>query len=453
MVYVIPSAQVCPEGEERMSDSMILAQGQEYSLDCNDTKLNNNVIVVGTSGAGKTSGIVIPNLIKATGSYIVTDPKGNLCTKLGPYLKVKGYSVMSIDLSNPNGSTRYNFLDYIKDEHDVIKIAHILMTAEGAEASHGHNAYFYLTGELVVASALAMFKWYDEEYPDEKDFYNFRRLFNYCRNCIDDLTYEKYTEDNGPKSEKQFLDDENGMMENKWYDLGQRLKACVGSNLSPETAGSVLSTIGSVLGKFNTAGVEEMMTSDRKRINFSEIGFKKTALFVRISDTDRSMDALANIFFTQAMDELCRVADFECRNNSLPVAVRFIMDDFATNCSIEDFPRMISTIRSRNISAMVMLQSEAQLEKRYGKDSSTIINNCDTYVYMGGNDIQTASNIAKRLDLPLKRVLYMPIGTSWIFRRGHQPVNARNILPKMDVFLQSGDKKTEKRRDEKCQHM
>lgn len=146
-----------------------------------------------------------------------------------------------------------------------------------------------------------------------------------------------------------------------------------------------------------------------------------------MSDTDRSMDDLANIFFTQAMNELCYEADHHCRGHRLPLDVRFIMDDFATNCRINEFPRMISGVRSRGISTMLMIQAESQLEEGYGRDSSTIIGNCDTYVYLGGNDVNTAESVARRCDMPLSEILYMPVETNWIFRRGERPVNGRNF--------------------------
>ena len=153
---------------------------------------------------------------------------------------------------------------------------------------------------------------------------------------------------------------------------------------------------------------------------------KPTAVFVVVSDTDRSLDGLANLFFTQAMNELCWQADKRCKGNTLPVPVRFILDDFATNCKIAEFPRMIASIRSRGISTMLMIQSEAQLEEGYNKDARTIIGNCDTYVYLGGNDVDTAEAVARRCDVPLKKILNMPVETNWIFRRGQEPVNSKN---------------------------
>jgi type IV secretion system protein VirD4 len=110
------------------------------------------------------------------------------------------------------------------------------------------------------------------------------------------------------------------------------------------------------------------------------------------------------------------------------------MDDFATNCTILDFPKMIASIRSRNISTMLMIQAESQLTEQFGYDAKTIIGNCDTYVYLGGNDIETARTVAERCDVPLKKILNMPVGTNWIFRRGQAPVNGVNF--NLNLYLQ-----------------
>ena len=197
------------------------------------------------------------------------------------------------------------------------------------------------------------------------------------------------------------------------------------------TLRSILITVNARLGLFDTPELNEMTATDD--IDIASIGQKKTALFVVVSDTDRSLDGLVNIFFTQAMNELCRYADKSCEHNTLPVPVRFILDDFATNCKIEDFPRMIASIRSRGISTMLMIQAESQLTEGYGYDGRTIIGNCDSYVYMGGNDVETAKAVAERCDMPLKKILNMPVGTNWIFRRGQAPVNAKNI--DLDEYL------------------
>ena len=156
--------------------------------------------------------------------------------------------------------------------------------------------------------------------------------------------------------------------------------------------------------------------------SFRDIADRKTAVFVNVSDTDRSMDVLANMFFEQAMNELCIYADNECEDNRLPIPVRFILDDFATNCKIKEFPRMISSFRSRAISVMLMIQAESQLKAYYGNDFATIIASCDTYVYLGGNDHDMHKTISERCDRPVREVSNMPIGSCWVFRRGSKPV-------------------------------
>lgn len=139
------------------------------------------------------------------------------------------------------------------------------------------------------------------------------------------------------------------------------------------------------------------------------------------------MDFLVNLFFTQALNVLCQEADHRKSEQALPVPVRFILDDFATNVRIDQFPRMIASIRSRGISAMVIIQTESQLRAAYGEDGKTIIGCCDTYIYLGGNDIETASSVAQRANVSLSKILNMPVGTNWIFRRGSHPVVSRNF--------------------------
>ncbi len=199
------------------------------------------------------------------------------------------------------------------------------------------------------------------------------------------------------------------------------------------TLRSIVITLNSKLASYDTPELRKMMAFDD--IDISSFGYKKTALFVIVSDTDRSLDGLANLFFTQSINEMCYVADKKCTDNRLKIPVRFILDDFATNCRIGDFPRMIASIRSRGISTMLMIQSEGQLKKGYGEDYMTIIANCDTYLYLGGNDIETAKVIAERCDVPLKKILNMPVGTNWLFRRGQAPVNGTNY--KVDAMLRS----------------
>ncbi len=169
------------------------------------------------------------------------------------------------------------------------------------------------------------------------------------------------------------------------------------------------------------------MISGDNALDLKAIGREKTVVFLGISDTDRSRDTIANVFYSQAMNELCSYADEECEDNRLPVPVRFILDDFGTNCRIHGFENMISNIRSRGISAMLILQSEAQLAQGYQEGSHTILDNCDTIVYMGGNDVETARMISERSNQPLHKILHMPLAMNWVFRRGSLPKFERPI--------------------------
>ncbi len=388
-------------------NTLILAKDQYYSLNCFKTKLNNNVLVVGTSGAGKTRSIVEPNLLQATGSYVVADPKGNLYGKYRRYLELKGYRVMKLDFTDPENSEHYNFFNYIRNTQDIIKVAHMMIYQD--KATGKIDPFWDQAAQLLVQACIAYLK--EKASEEEQNLELLMDLISLCEisedipeNPLDTLFNE--------------LEEEN----EDSYAVKTYKKFRVAAE---KTLKSIIISVNARIGLFDSPEVNEMLKSDT--IDIASIGDRKTALFVIVSDTDRSLDGLVNVFFSQTMNELCRHADKDCKGNALPVATRFILDDFATNVRINEFPRMISSIRSRGISTMLMIQAESQLMEAYGSDGKTIIGNCDTYVYMGGNDVDTARAVAERCDTPVKKILNMPVGNSWIFRRGQAPVSAKNI--------------------------
>jgi len=397
-------------------NSMILAENEAYSLNCYETQLNNNVLVVGTSGAGKTRSIVTPNLLQATGSYIVSDPKGNLYNKYKNYLIKNGYVVKKLDFTDPANSAHYNFFKYIKSEQDIVKIAHMLAYQNGGAI--GNDPFWDKAAQLLIQAVMA-YLW-EAWGPKEQ---NFRRLLQ----LIENAQTEGDLEDNKSVLDRLFDDHEKENRNSYAAKCYKRFRVAANRTLR-----SILITVHSSLSLYDTPAIDELMKDDD--IDITSIGKRKTALFVVVSDTDRSLDGLVNVFFTQAMNELCIYADKNCKDNRLPVAVRFILDDFATNCKIEEFPRMIASIRSRGISTMLMIQAESQLQNCYGYDGRTIIGNCDTYVYLGGNDVETAKAVAERCDVPLKKILNMPVGTNWLFRRGQEPRCCKNL--DLDRFLE-----------------
>ena len=399
-----------PEGEKEMSvNGMILGKGHYYSLDTYKTKLNNNVLVVGASGTGKTRSIVTPNILQVTGSYIVSDPKGNLYSKYKGYLMSKGYIVKKLDFTDPTASVHYNFFSYIRNTQDIVKIAHMLIYG-GKAGGYKQDPFWDESSQLLLQAIISML--IEDKLYNNQNLQGILESLSLC-DATGDL--EDVTTPLDLVMEKLVEKDPNSYA-GKIYKM-VRVSAS-------RTLRSILISVFAKLGIFDTPDLNEMMAKDD--IDIPSIGKNKTALFVVVSDTDRSMDVIADIFFTQAMNELCYYADKSCANNRLPVPVRFFLDDFATNCHIAEFPRMIASIRSREISTMLMIQAESQLERGYGEEAKTIIGNCDTYVYLGGNDVETAKAVSERCNLPVQKILNMPVGTNWIFRRGQSPVNGEN---------------------------
>lgn len=406
------------EADVIRENTMILAQDHYYELDSYKTQLNNNVLVVGTSGAGKTRSIVSPNILQAAGSYLIVDPKGNLYGKYSQYLKARGYKVRKLNFAQPDDpkTCRYNLFQYIRSDQDVLKVAHMLTKSSDVGAWHyAGDPFWDDAGELLLVALIAYLR-----HSCKREDCTLESVLKLVQMC-------HINEDDTEKPALDYLFEELGERapDDFAYRSYQKFRQAAG-----RTMRSILITVSSKLAVFDTEELRRLFSRDT--VDLHGIGMEKTTLFVVVSDTDRSMDPMANVFFSQAIQELCRVAD-ALPGQRLPIDVRFLLDDFATNVRIVDFPRMIASIRSRGISVMLMIQAESQLMQAYGEDGRTIIGNCDTYVYLGGNDVDTARSVAQRANLPLHRILYMPIGTNWIFRRGQEPVSAKNF--DLDAFV------------------
>lgn len=392
-------------GNEFRHGSLLIAEGCAYSLDDLETRLNNNVMVVGGSGCGKTRNIVTPNIAQCVGSYVISDPKGDLYTKYRSFLKRKGYTVRVVNFAHPELSDGYNPLHYIRSTQDIVKFAALLVNDKRSEQSTADPFW-----DLISTTLLTAVIGYLRENGDPCTFANILKL---VRNGV------RPNEDNKTSVLSTLFDEHQKLHPDSW--------ACAqfkGVNSAPGvTYNCVLTSLCAKFARLDSKELQKMMSG--KRFDFASIATHKTAVFVIVSDTDRTMDMLANIFFTQAINALCEFADRSCPDCRLTVPVRFILDDFATNCRIEEFPRIISSIRSRGISVMLMIQSEAQLWQGYSRDAPTIISNCDTYAYIGGNDVSTAESVSLRCDRPLSEILYMPVGDCVVFRRGSKPVHTK----------------------------
>lgn len=398
--------------------SLLIAEGCSYSLNDFKTKLNNNVLVVGGSGCGKTRNIVTPNILQAVGSYLISDPKGDLYKKFGGYLRSKGYDIKTVNFAHPELSRGYNPLHYIRSTQDIVKFSSLLVNDKRAIQSCADPFW-----DLSAATLLSSLIGYIKESKSPCTFENILALLRMGTRA---------SEDSHVSALATLFDEHERENPKSW--------ACAqfkGINAAPSvTYNCILSSLSSKFAFLDSKELNHMMTG--KAFDFTMLGERKSAVFVIVSDTDRTMDTLANIFFTQAINALCDYADTRCKNNRLPVPVRFILDDFATNCRIDEFPRIISSIRSRGISVMLLIQSEAQLRQGFEMDAFTIISNCDTYAYIGGNDVETADSISIRVDRPLSDVLYMPVGECIVFRRGSKPVctkilNGGEFIKKMET--------------------
>lgn len=399
---------------------IILPDGNSYSLDGRQTGLNSNMLIVATSGAGKTRDVITPAILECNGSYVISDMKGMLFKTWGKFMRDNGYRTVRVSFSDPSHSYHYNPLHYVNTTQEIQILAHSLVEARGIFRS---DPYWDQMSELLISSIISYLK----ETSSEKEstianVLAFLRLAN------------RKDEESGDKRSR---------LSKLFYDLQQTnprswaVKQFAEVNLcAGKTWASIASTAVSKLAAYDTEELGEMMKYDV--LDFQSIGQKRTCVFVETSDTDRSMDAMINVFFSQAMHQLCQYADTKCKDNELPVPVTFIIDDFGSGCRIDNFEKMISNIRSRRISAILAIQSFAQLREGYGESASTIADDCDTLLYLGSNDPQTAQQIAVRVNKTPYSVLHMPLHTSWIIRRGAEPVFVEKNMA-LDDYLKERD--------------
>lgn len=316
----------------------------------------------------------------------------------------RAYAVLEIDLtdglSSPYG---YNPLDYIRIaygsciESDLMTVAAALVPVESLREPFWENAARSLL--------TCMLSYVMEQLPEqERNMTSVVRLFCSTNGgYFDSLMQELVELDPDCLAATQYQMFASSQKADKMY-------------------ASILGILAEKLSVYTYRGTKALTDHPRK-INLRSIGERKTAVFLHLSDTDRSMDRLAALFYTQAIHVLCDRAD-ERKNSRLKIPVRFILDDFASaaDACIPDFDRIVSVIRSREISVSVILQSLSQLEASYGHDRAmTIINNCDHLLYLGGQDVETARYIATKANKPLASVLNMPLDSAWLFERGREP--------------------------------
>lgn len=398
-------------------NTMILGANKYFSMDGRVTHVNNNVLVVGRSGSGKTRYLVKPNLLQCNGSYVISDPKGMLRKEFGSYFKKNGYNVITMDFIHPEKSNHYNPINKLRNTNDVKKLAHGIIYADVKKGRAMHDPYWEAMAEALLMGIIG-YIFEDNTIPKSKKTFA----------MVNELLYKSNRDKNSgaSRSAERCNSEMTRIMEDhmetmRWRDKESwAYKQYAKADSTPDrTYQTILSTVFSKISTFDSEELSKLLSKDD--IDFKTIGQKPTVLFVEVSDTDRSCDTLVNLFYTQLMNELCTYADDKCKNGCLPVPVQFILDDFATNCWIDGFENMISNIRSRGISTMLMVQSESQLVTGYGDAAQTIIDNCSSYLYLGGNNFNSAETVARRSNKPVQEILNMPIDSCWLFRIGEKP--------------------------------
>lgn len=341
---------------------------------------NKNILVIGGSGSGKTRFFVKPNLMQMHSSYVVTDPKGTVLVECGKMLKKGGYAIKVLNTINFAKSMHYNPFAYIRSEKDIMKLVNtIIVNTKGEGQQSGED--FWVKAEKLYYTALIAYIWY--EAPDEEQ--NFAMLID----LID--ASEAREDDENFKNAVDLLFEELEAENSNHFAVRQYKKYKLAAG---KTAKSILISCGARLAPFDIKELRDLMEYDE--LELDTIGEKKTALFVIISDTDATFNFVVSIMYSQLFNLLCDKAD-DVYNGRLPVHVRMLLDEFANIGQIPQFEKLIATIRSREISASIILQSKSQLKAIYKDNADTIEGNCDTTLFLGGKEKTTLKELAEVL--------------------------------------------------------
>ena len=387
---------------------------------------NKNVIVIGSSGSGKTRFYLKPQLMQMTPnvSYVCTDPKGTIIVECGKMLVNGGYRIKVLNTINFKKSMHYNPFHYIRSEKDILKLVNTIIANTKGEGEKSTED-FWIKAERLLYSALIGYIWY--EAPEEEQ--NFSTLLEFInasetreddeefKNAVDELFEELEAENPEHFAVRQY----------------RKYKLAAG-----KTAKSILISCGARLAPFDIQELREIMSYDEMELDM--IGDQKTAMFVIISDTDDTFNFVVAIMYTQLFNLLCDKADDE-HGGRLPYHVRLLLDEFSNIGQIPKFDKLIATIRSREISASIILQSQSQLKTIYKDAAETITGNCDTVLFLGGKESSTLKEISETLGKETID-LYNPSdtrGTSQSYGLNYQKTG-KELMSRDELAVMDGNK-------------
>lgn len=365
---------------EKEEENIILTETERMSLDTRKTRKNLNVMVIGGSGSGKTRFFVKPNLMQHNTSYVITDPKGELLKSTAPMLEANGYKIKVFNLIDMAHSSAYNPFAYIKDDKDVMKMINILIKNTTPSTARSGDP-FWEKSETALLQALCYYLYYEAPYEEQ----NFSMVMELLRSAEVRESDESYESD---------LDLLFNHLKEKNPDHIALKQYSIFKQAAGQTAKSILVSVGVRMASFNTRNIAALTITDNIRLE--ELGLEKTALFVVVPDSHDTFNFLVAMMYSQIFDSLYYLADNDY-GGRLPVHVRFLLDEFANIGQIPEFDKMVATMRSREISVSIILQNLAQIKANYKETWESITGNCDSLLFLGGQEQSTLEYISKRL--------------------------------------------------------
>ena len=341
---------------------------------------NKNILVIGGSGSGKTRFFAKPNIMQLHSSYVITDPKGSLICEVGQLLQRAKYRIKVLNTINFSKSMHYNPFAYLRSEKDILKLVNtIIVNTKGEGAQSAED--FWVKSERLFYSALIGYIFYEAP-EEEKNFTTMLDMINASEAKEDDSEFQSPVDLMFARLEEK--DPEH-------FAVRQYKKFLLSAG---KTRASILVSCGARLAPFDIRELRELMEYDEMELD--TLGDRKTALFLIMSDTDSTFNFVIAILQAQLFNLLCDKAD-DVYGGRLPVHVRCILDEFANIGQIPQFDKLIATIRSREISASIILQSQSQLKAIYRDNADTIVGNCDTMLFLGGKEKTTLKEISEIL--------------------------------------------------------
>ncbi len=373
--------QICKRYREKeYAKNLLMTQNFRIGFDCYKHKRNLNVLVVGGSGAGKSRTYAIPNIMQCNCSMVITDPKAELLRKTGGLLKRKGYEVRVFDLIHPDTSFCYNPFEYVQDDKDVLRLISNLIrntTPKGAQSSDP----FWEKSETALLQALMLYLLHEAP-PEEQNFPMIMEMLASAQVKEDDEDYE---------SPLDILFERLEMRNPESIAVKQY---AIYKQAAGKTAKSILISVGVRLAAFNLPQIASLTCTDE--LDLASMGEKKVALFCCIPDADTSLNYLVGMIYSQMFQTLYYVADRKY-GGRLPVPVNCIMDEWANVALPDDFEKILSTCRSRSIFCSIIIQNLAQMKALFKDSWESLVGNCDSLLYLGGNEKESHKYVSELL--------------------------------------------------------